>query len=274
VARLLTAVVPTAEELATHLAAGDTVLRLRAADVLDCRILSASAGLGGEERTGRAVGLLVAVVRSLRVATGRVGAGAREHTVDLGTARDRRVDDGVAAVADELVVRGLQTAAAGALVVWLGASVDAAAKKLAAHQRALVEVVIVNVEVERTAALALGLVGQWAADAATLVAAAVSESLAHALAEELGLAGLLSLSNLVTVEEERVLAAAAGAVHLLVARRALAAVALEWTCVPTGAGLGARLSACRDWRLAVGSWIAGEQLEGSRTARAGRDDAW
>lgn len=105
------------------------------------------------------------------------------------------------------------------------------------------------------------------------MATTVPERLAHALAEEFGLAGLLLLSDLVAVEKERVLAAAAGAVHLLVAGRALAAVALEWTRVTTGARLGARLPTGRNGRRAVGSGVTGEQREWCCAARAGGDDA-
>lgn len=215
----------------------------------------------------------MAVVRGLGVSARRVGARTREHAVDLCAARDRRVNDGVAAVADKLVVRRLEAAAARALVVGLGASVDATAQKLAAHQRALVKVVTVKVEVERTAAFALGLVGQRATDAATFVTATVAECLAHALAKELALTSELPLSDLIALEQKSTLAAAAGTVDLLVAWRALGTVALEWARMAARAGLGARLSARRNRRRTVGSRVAWEHRQRCRAAWASGDHA-
>jgi len=87
-------------------------------------------------------------------------------------------------------------------VVGTRAGVDAAAEKLAASERAGVEVVVVNVDIEDTAAaLALGLVRQRAADARALVVTAIAQCLADTLAEELGLAERLAFAHIVAVEQ-------------------------------------------------------------------------
>ena len=201
-ARLFAPVVPATEELAAYLATRHALLSLRATHILDGWVLAARARLGGEERARWALGRLVTVVGRLGVAARRVGTGTREDAGDSRAASDWGVDNRVAAVANELLVGCLETASAGTLVVGTRAGVDAAAEKLAASERAGVEVVVVNVDIEDTAAaLALGLVRQRAADARALVVTAIAQCLADTLAEELGLAERLAFAHIVAVEQ-------------------------------------------------------------------------
>lgn len=99
-ARSIALVEAALERRTAHLAAGDAVLRTP--DVLDRRVLAAGARLRGQVWARWTVGRLVTRVRRLGVTALGRRASTRVQAIDGRAAGDRRVNDRVTAVADEL----------------------------------------------------------------------------------------------------------------------------------------------------------------------------